>query len=64
MIKNNSKKVVKGKESWRDLAITKKCKICGEKFHPRKKNTYYTGKYCSVICGRKGAAKNFINCYF
>jgi len=28
-----------GKESWRDLSITKTCENCGKKYHPRK-NSY------------------------
>lgn len=54
-----AKKSAHKKDSWRDLTLTKKCKICRKTYHPKKKNNYYVSKYCSVMCSRKGSANNF-----
>ena len=57
-VTKTKKNVIKSKKSWRDLSVTKKCKVCGKVYHPRKKNNYYISKYCSTICSRKGSAAN------
>jgi len=44
---------VKGKESWRDLSITKTCQTCGKKFHPSKNGYQHSAKFCSAKCIRK-----------
>ena len=53
------KKEIKGKESWRDLSITKKCAVCGKEYHPRNNSYQYTSKYCSQGCSRKGIKRQY-----
>ncbi len=51
------KKEVFGKESWRDLSITKKCATCGKKYHPRRNSYQFISQYCSRECSQIGRRK-------
>ncbi|MCX5657975.1 MAG: hypothetical protein NTZ48_07165 [Candidatus Omnitrophica bacterium] len=51
------KREVKGKESWRDLSMTKICAVCKEKYHPRRNSYQITSRYCSQQCARIGIRK-------
>lgn len=49
-----TKKVeILGKESWRDLSITKTCATCGKEYHPRKNSYQLISRFCSQQCARK-----------
>lgn len=50
----NKKRQIKGKESWRDLKITKKCSLCRKKYHPRRNGYQATSRFCSATCSKKG----------
>jgi len=53
----STKKEIKGKESWRDLAMTKICATCGISYHPRNNRHQITSRYCSVKCVKDGRKK-------
>ena len=48
---------IKGKESWRDLTITKVCATCGNEYHPRNNSYQLISRFCSKVCARKGRNK-------
>ena len=48
-----TKAQIRGKESWRDLTITKICDICGKEYHPPRSGFQYTSRFCSWECSKK-----------
>jgi hypothetical protein len=51
---------IEGKESWRDLSITKVCETCGKEYHPRKNSYQYVSRFCSQLCARKRRKNRFV----
>ncbi|MDA8239582.1 MAG: hypothetical protein M0Z67_04320 [Nitrospiraceae bacterium] len=49
---------IPGKESWRNLSITKICDTCKKEYHPRKNGYEATSRFCSAECTKKGRHKN------
>jgi hypothetical protein len=47
------KQEILGKESWRDLSITKFCDNCGMMYHPRKNSYQAVSRFCSQQCVRE-----------
>jgi len=55
----SKKREIKGKESWRDLSITRTCATCKRKYHPRRNSYQLISIYCSRPCAAKGRKKLF-----
>lgn len=55
--KKQEKTEIEGKESWRDLTITKVCDTCGKEYHPRRNGYELISRYCSQRCSRLGIKK-------
>jgi len=52
---------IPGKESWRDLSITKTCDACGKKYHPRNNSYQYTSRFCSQECARQARKRKIFH---